>query len=122
MLSMLPAQIPKKSRGRPNCRQGCALPVRLAENSDTKTRGFQHAAQDAGGKRGMIDVGVAGDDHIDAIPPRASISAGSPASAGANRERRQDRQHGRHRLDTEGNPKKREFIAAILPTCQRIPM
>src|SRR5690606_22958867 len=46
-----------------------ALPVRLTDDADAKALGFQQPADDRHAERGMIDVGIAGDDdHVARIP------------------------------------------------------
>ncbi len=46
-----------------------ALPVRLADDADAKTLGFQHPADDRHAEGRVVHIGVAGDDdHIAAVP------------------------------------------------------
>ena len=61
------------------------VPVGLAKNGHAKAGALQHAAQDGHGEAGVVDVGVAGDEHhVDRRPSRAR-PVRRPSSAAAQR-------------------------------------
>ena len=74
---MLPALIAKNSRGRPNAPPVIDLaPIGLADDADAEAGGFEHAAEDGHREAGMVDVGVAGDEHDVELVPAATAGLG----------------------------------------------
>ena len=69
-------------------------PVRLRDDADPQPLGLEDAADQRRAERGVVDVGVAGDDqHVDAVPPaRRGLGGGRRQ----RRRRRRPLSHGTH--------------------------